>query len=322
MSFWPYLAWVLMLNREYCAVARYSVRWPAGFVLEPLNGMVQKVVAATLPVLVVRKTFSKSTNPPGVKSASPILKDSGDSFFCSCPIRLGAGDTTPAGVVVCRAASMIRGVPLVASADTSCFAACCFSRSISCCCRAICFCWSARASRRAFSSLATVELSVLESGFGALAWARINPGARSTRQIVVRILMGTLLRSLSRVFRFPWKSRASSQPPPVRDSRVYTSTAHEWQVNILWQAVRGPSTRYAEGKAFRRETLVRKEGVEPPRPCGHRILSPARLPVPPLPHSGHPADYTSVVLLWCVLSACLTCSTMQTYMSARSCTFQ
>jgi hypothetical protein len=29
--------------------------------------------------------------------------------------------------------------------------------------------------------------------------------------------------------------------------------------------------------------LVRKEGVEPPRPFGHKILSLARLPVPPLP---------------------------------------
>lgn len=35
---------------------------------------------------------------------------------------------------------------------------------------------------------------------------------------------------------------------------------------------------------FRQVLLVRKEGVEPPRPRGHRILSPARLPVPPLPH--------------------------------------
>src|SRR6266480_4886055 len=31
------------------------------------------------------------------------------------------------------------------------------------------------------------------------------------------------------------------------------------------------------------ETLVRKEGFEPPRPFGHKILSLARLPVPPLP---------------------------------------
>ncbi len=26
---------------------------------------------------------------------------------------------------------------------------------------------------------------------------------------------------------------------------------------------------------------MRAEGVEPSRPCGHRILSPARLPIPP-----------------------------------------
>jgi hypothetical protein len=30
------------------------------------------------------------------------------------------------------------------------------------------------------------------------------------------------------------------------------------------------------------EGMVPEEGVEPTRPCGHRILSPARLPVPPL----------------------------------------
>src|ERR1700723_2710164 len=35
------------------------------------------------------------------------------------------------------------------------------------------------------------------------------------------------------------------------------------------------------GKAGCKE-MVPEEGVEPTRPCGHRILSPARLPVPPL----------------------------------------
>src|SRR2546426_4167469 len=30
--------------------------------------------------------------------------------------------------------------------------------------------------------------------------------------------------------------------------------------------------------------LVRKEGFDPPRGCPHRLLRPARLPVPPLPH--------------------------------------
>jgi hypothetical protein len=33
------------------------------------------------------------------------------------------------------------------------------------------------------------------------------------------------------------------------------------------------------------------EGIEPTRPCGHRILSPARLPVPP--HQRE-ADYTGI----------------------------
>ena len=36
------------------------------------------------------------------------------------------------------------------------------------------------------------------------------------------------------------------------------------------------------------KTLVRKEGFEPPRPFGHKILSLARLPVPPLPQVVYP----------------------------------
>src|SRR5204863_2498607 len=31
---------------------------------------------------------------------------------------------------------------------------------------------------------------------------------------------------------------------------------------------------------------VGEGGVEPPRPCGHRILNPARLPIPPLARVG------------------------------------
>ncbi len=48
----------------------------------------------------------------------------------------------------------------------------------------------------------------------------------------------------------------------------------------------------AQGKISSEEILVRKEGVEPPRPFGHKILSLARLPVPPLPQ-------------WCVYSTSL-----------------
>ena len=39
-----------------------------------------------------------------------------------------------------------------------------------------------------------------------------------------------------------------------------------------------PSRTYAERR------LVRKKGFEPSRPCGHKLLRLARLPVPPLPH--------------------------------------
>src|SRR6266851_1534948 len=39
----------------------------------------------------------------------------------------------------------------------------------------------------------------------------------------------------------------------------------------------------AQGKISLSEIFMRKEGVEPPRPFGHKILSLARLPVPPLP---------------------------------------
>ena len=48
-----------------------------------------------------------------------------------------------------------------------------------------------------------------------------------------------------------------------------------------------------EGDRVLRETgwpegvwsMVRKEGLEPSRACAHRILNPARLPIPPLPHA-------------------------------------
>lgn len=36
--------------------------------------------------------------------------------------------------------------------------------------------------------------------------------------------------------------------------------------------------------AHRRRSLVREGGVEPPRPCGHWNLNPARLPIPPPAH--------------------------------------
>jgi hypothetical protein len=54
---------------------------------------------------------------------------------------------------------------------------------------------------------------------------------------------------------------------------------------LLNRSEKSPSARYARsGQNFAFcEILVRKEGFEPPRPFGHKILSLARLPVPPLP---------------------------------------
>ena len=47
--------------------------------------------------------------------------------------------------------------------------------------------------------------------------------------------------------------------------------------------------------------MVRKEGLEPPRPFGHKILSLARLPVPPLPlwyyYTGNPAPFARLTMM-------------------------
>ena len=44
-----------------------------------------------------------------------------------------------------------------------------------------------------------------------------------------------------------------------------------------------PSVAHAKFAGERR--MVPEVGIEPTRPCGHGILSPARLPVSPLRHS-------------------------------------
>src|SRR5215472_5027602 len=116
MLFSPYLPLTLMLNREYWPVERYSVRWPATVLL---NGIPPKLVAATLPVLVVRKTFSKSTKPPGVNSVPPMRKESGDSLGFSCGGASDAGGAAALALAVetCRAASINCGEasPLLAT---------------------------------------------------------------------------------------------------------------------------------------------------------------------------------------------------------------
>ena len=43
-----------------------------------------------------------------------------------------------------------------------------------------------------------------------------------------------------------------------------------------------PPAHGVRGPTLYTVTVVPEKGIEPSRPCGHRILGPARLPVPPL----------------------------------------
>src|SRR5215510_15014156 len=197
-SFLPNLVVVLMLKREYWPVERYSVRWPCTVLL---YGIAPKLVAATLPVLVVRKMFSKSTNPPGVKSAAPILKDSGllapcASGCCGCVCISAAVRAAAVAVLleVLKLASTRRGdiaaPPLLFSFL--------FKSSSCCCCLVICCWFRAIFSRRALSSFATegVPLDPLLSFVGA--WPKAKPDANKRKQrffdSVIRFLSFSALR--------------------------------------------------------------------------------------------------------------------------------
>src|SRR5579864_2207363 len=176
------------LIREYCPVERYSVRWPAAVLL---NGMAQKFVAVTLPVLVVRKIFSKSTNPPGVKSVLPMRKDSGDSFGFS----VSCTTVALTGVATVRMdASATWGVPDVL------FSSCCSRVWICCCCWEICFCCWLIASRNAFSSSATDPVPA-EPLFVAVAWPRASPEASTTKHIFSNNLIELFLLCFFVVYR-------------------------------------------------------------------------------------------------------------------------
>jgi hypothetical protein len=55
---------------------------------------------------------------------------------------------------------------------------------------------------------------------------------------------------------------------------------------IILGTYRSPGVTDGSGTRIKIDDLVVPgEGVEPTRPCGHRILSPARLPIPPLRRS-------------------------------------
>src|SRR3954471_16091250 len=53
---------------------------------------------------------------------------------------------------------------------------------------------------------------------------------------------------------------------------------------LRWTTFAWPANRSSRSVGTRERRLVRKKGLEPSRPCGHKLLRLARLPIPPLPH--------------------------------------
>src|ERR1700683_3224261 len=66
-----------------------------------------------------------------------------------------------------------------------------------------------------------------------------------------------------------------------KPSREYRRSKLRWTMAKRTSAERN-WFRLSGRRKIRSDSLVLEEGIEPTRPCGHRILSPARLPVPPL----------------------------------------
>src|SRR2546428_7487722 len=67
-----------------------------------------------------------------------------------------------------------------------------------------------------------------------------------------------------------------------------------WAIRLRGCAATADSLRRAcqpklARRKLRERRLVRKGGLEPPRPCGHKLLRLARLPIPPLPQAYPPS---------------------------------
>lgn len=73
------------------------------------------------------------------------------------------------------------------------------------------------------------------------------------------------------------------KPPTVRFA-VPRDTHHTAETGMGGIAIAMPPIPSVQPEHFRRCSMVREGGVEPPRPCGHWNLNPARLPIPPPAH--------------------------------------
>ncbi len=89
-------------------------------------------------------------------------------------------------------------------------------------------------------------------------------------------------RSWSRSERFGRKSRPGvcHRLAPGGTVKRGDAVRGESRTSPRRHHVRGRQAR--AGRKPRRSEVVGEGGVEPPRPCGHRNLNPARLPIPPL----------------------------------------
>src|SRR5271170_643839 len=117
--------------------------------------MPAKLVAILLWVFVVRYIFSKSTNPPGVSTASPILMDAGGAGGPACfacgfadwlevpATSLGISGATSDGFALVgvgpgETASVLADISAILPVAVWPVFDCAFRISISCCCAATC----------------------------------------------------------------------------------------------------------------------------------------------------------------------------------------
>src|SRR5690606_22877271 len=85
------------------------------------------------------------------------------------------------------------------------------------------------------------------------------------------------------------RSTHRSGPSPALSHRRSASPCPETDITETAMggiAIAMPPIPSVQLEHFRRCSLVREGGVEPPRPCGHWNLNPARLPIPPPAHLG------------------------------------
>ena len=111
------------------------------------------------------------------------------------------------------------------------------------------------------------------------------PGRYHTRDVVTATrtvgragATANIRRTFARgVFEAGWSGRSEIGAGPPPRLRGYGG-----QPSQTARSGGLPAGAASEASAWRR--LVRKRGLEPPLPCGNKLLRLARLPVPPLPH--------------------------------------